>query len=194
MIAEFDCEIIEWHPLDGVLPPIVAPRVWTDTWVGHRMVVAFEISRRSHERLGPSAFGNAWPHYTYDADDLRAQKERPALNVYADKGAISEAERRERDARNRTQPSSLDLDMMAQAFGWPGRYLIGELGSYMAASLNAWSEAKAMEVPLEDYLRRRMRGWTANTINHLRKIACVEIAKGLTLDKVEVGRWTGREE
>jgi hypothetical protein len=63
---------------------------------------------------GPQAFGNSWPQYAREWEDLLAQ-------------AGADAEQLQQDARQqnrvRIRPSSVEIMRMEIAIAWPARYL-----------------------------------------------------------------------
>jgi hypothetical protein len=52
----------------------VAPARWTSEWVGVRLVRAMAVVRSAPGRVGPRAFGNAWPAIVQDFEELVDQK------------------------------------------------------------------------------------------------------------------------
>lgn len=173
---------------DGVVK-IEAPESWNAGWVCHRMVVAFEIERVSPARIGPSLYGPSWFEYQYTADDILSQKEMPSLKIYADKNAISEAARREMELRNRSQPSNFDILMSNEAMRWPYIYLKNR--PELMEAINAFAEAVAREIPLLDFICKK-KEFKDQDVDQQRLDAAQIISAGLTRDRVEVGRYTGR--
>jgi hypothetical protein len=150
----------DWHPLDGVPAPDYVPPVWDGPHVGKRLVEALRILRRMPMNRGPRMFGNAWPGYMHEWEDLLAQQTRR-----------EEIER----AQNRTRvlPSSIEITAMEAAIVWPARYLavypqlvlaVGVV-AVMRASYRDIEEA-ARKLDLPDFVVRRWNREGLDTIAH----------------------------
>lgn len=163
------------------------PRLWTEEWVCIRLIEAFHILARTSPSIGPRGYGTGMPAYLYDADDLRAQQEKPALNVYTDRNVESEAVRQDREHRNRpSPPTAAELDRMDQALLWASRYLAHMQPSF-AANLNDWARAAAAGFDLSKIVLWRTRDETASLEAKTQAAIGVKvICHGLLRDGIEV--------
>lgn len=128
---------------------------WTPESVWERTLEAHRVLARLPDRVRPRAYGSGMPQYVYDADDIRSQQERPALNIYSDANAESEAMRQLREARNRPPvPSAREVADMDQAFHWQIEFLKGRR-ALVRGPLNACAIASILECDLADWLYAR---------------------------------------
>jgi hypothetical protein len=104
----------EWHPLDHTPAPDYIPPSWDGPHVGKRLIETLRTLRRMPMVNGPRVFGNGWPRWQYEWDDLLAQ-----ADMERDQREILER------AQNRTRirPSSVEIAYMEAAIAWPARYL-----------------------------------------------------------------------
>jgi hypothetical protein len=106
--------IRDWHPLDHTSPPEYVPPSWTGPHVGVRLVEGLRTLALLPTRRGPREYGNHWPDWIYEWEDLLAQQE---------------IEQEEKDRANRKQnrtrlsPSSVEIARMEQVIAWPAHYL-----------------------------------------------------------------------
>jgi hypothetical protein len=92
------------------------PPVWIGPHVGLRLVEAFKTLALLPVANGPRAFGNHWPHYKTEWEDLLAREQ----------AEITDKQARAAQAnRARLAPSCQDISRMEAALVWPGRYLHG---------------------------------------------------------------------
>ncbi len=105
----------EWHPLDGGDAPEYIPPAWDGPHVGRRLADAFKtLSMMPNRGMGPRLQPGFWPEYSYEWEDLLAQR---TADV-----ATQEADASERN-RARVQPSAQEISQMETAISWPGRYI-----------------------------------------------------------------------
>jgi hypothetical protein len=110
--------------------PPVAPERWTAEWVGVRLVQAMSVVRRTPGRVGPRAFGNAWPAIVQDFDELvdqeRLERAILAKNWRTVEGMLERAraeiaDQKARDAREgqrkaaRQPPTSIETSLAEDA-------------------------------------------------------------------------------
>ena len=163
----------DWHPLDHTPPPEYVPPFWTGPHVGVRLVEGLRTLALLPTRRGPREYGNHWPDWIYEWEDLLAQQE---------------IEQEEKDRANRKQnwtrlsPSSIEIGRMEQTIAWPARYLRGVpqlLRTIQLVSLSRsrhrdmeWA-ARRLRLP-----RRLVRRWNGEGLD--------KIALGLIRDRVTI--------
>jgi hypothetical protein len=118
---------------DDILEVYEVPDIWTPEHVLHRMVLAYEVLARLHERTGPQQFKVAWPEIVHDAED-RLSLVSSHIVMDMDSGDYREETMDERDHRlsadvineweRNNPPTPREMTLMNEAFGWPGRYLL----------------------------------------------------------------------
>lgn len=162
-----------WHPLDGIAMPEVAPDTWTGPHVGKRFSEAFETLGKLPMRRGPSRFGNHWPAHMVEWADQIAQQEQEQ----ADKQAQA-------DARNRVRllPSAIEIGHCEQAIGWPAQFLKDR--PTLMRSVNWVALAHCLERDI-DWLTRRFGG-EPDTCQQRHWQGCDRIADGLRQARVTV--------
>jgi hypothetical protein len=169
----------DWHPLDGVPAPEYIPPYWTAEHVGTRFADMWGVLIRSpNSGVGPRPFGQMWPAYLREWDDLLA-----IVGGDVEQFELLQIERN----RVRVPPSSTEISEMGRALEWPGRYLI-EQTDVMRRSFNKCAQARALEVDLRDLLRRGPRGNdpSERIARRLNREACAIVADGLLTDDVPV--------
>src|SRR6476661_9892745 len=103
-----------WSPLDNRPPPDYIPEFWDGPHVGKRLIEGFKTLRLLPATGGPRQYGNVWPAYTHDWEDLLAQQT-----------AELDEKQKSQQAQNRVrlQPTSVEIARMESAIAWPARYL-----------------------------------------------------------------------
>lgn len=106
---------------DDPLQPYQTPLIWTPDHVMQRMIWAFDALRRLPVRTGPGSYASGWPGYVYEGGEIDEQKAMAEAEVAEDKKL-----NRYRERVVTTPPSTLEISMMEEAFGWPAFYLLWE--------------------------------------------------------------------
>ena len=114
MVMQHTELIRDWHPLDHTPAPEYVPPFWTGLHGAVRLVEGLRTLALLPTQRGPREYGNHWPDWMYEWEDLLAQQE---------------IEQEEKDRANRKQnrtrlsPSSVEIARMEQTITWPARYL-----------------------------------------------------------------------
>lgn len=135
-----------WHPLDRSPPPEYIPPSWTGPHVGLRLVQAMKTLRLMPAARGPQAFGNCWPAYMHEWEDLLAQQ-----------GAELDEKQKAEQAQNRTRvlPSAVEISRMESAIAWPARYLAGR--PKLMRVVGVVAAGRAIDRDIASIARRRLR-------------------------------------
>ena len=149
----------------------IAPAVWSGPHVSLRLVEAMQTLRLVPMPPGARGFGQAWPAYSYEWEDLLAQHEQ------------GELERTQQlQNRSRPVPSWRDITRMEAAIHWPARFL-GHAADLVIA-VNAVALAYAVNRDTGWVARRR--GGYADTWRERYDEGCIAIARGLRATRVPV--------
>jgi hypothetical protein len=154
-------------------PPEYIPPNWDGPHVGKRLVEGFRTLRLFPGPIWPREYGNAWPDYEYDWEDLLAQQQR-----------VDEEKAAEARAWNWTppRPSASDITLMETVIAWPGRYLMEE--PRLLRVVGAAAVARAAHRDLGVVARRL--GLQRRTVRARHNEGLERIARGLIRDRIRV--------
>jgi hypothetical protein len=162
------------HPLDdGGQAEYIPPPAWDGPHVGVRLCDAFKTLAMMPVRGGrPKLAPGFWPEYSYEWEDLLAQRQADT--------ATQEDDARSRN-RARVQPSAQDISRMEAAISWPGRY-IPEIETVRIVQLVALARSRDLDM---SYVARKMRVG-AEHVRVGNGLGLAAIALGLRCDGVHV--------
>ena len=164
--------LLQFDPLSdlNLLDEDHPPPKWCDDWVSRRWVEGLKTLRLIPLKGMPSGFGNAWPPYLVECEDLLAQQEQGEL----------EATQREQNCV-RLQPCLRDVTRAETVVCWP-LYLKDSEHLLLAVNRVGWAFALGRDAI---FVAARHGGmsetWLARYLQ-----GCGVIADGLRRDRVPV--------
>lgn len=167
---------LRFNPLDD--PPdfdlLDLPQKWTGEHCALRLCEGFKTLRQLPMKRGaPAEFGNAWPAYSYEWQDLLAQAEGEAEAL--------RATQREQN-RVRIPPSLREVTRCEAVIGWGAHYLAALEDLCKATNMVAIAHSLGRDAGWVAV----KRGGYADTWRHRHDKGCSIIAAGLIKDRISV--------
>jgi hypothetical protein len=162
----------KWNALEGDMDE-TPPATWDAGWVAHRMVRAFQVLQSMPGRIGPPAFGSAWPAILREFSDFLEESVRmhhagEALQI-------------------RQRYTAAEVALADEALCWPIQHL--SRAPKRADALQLWAMARARRRSLRRLLRQR--GERVRRIAALRRVKPSDIEPNRILSDSSLRRYLG---
>lgn len=144
----------KFNPLEGATEHIT-PQTWNPGHVAHRMVEAYRVLRTMPTRIGPMAYGAAWPAVRLEFADLLEESAR----LY----------RQQEVTREQIRWSAEDISRADEALAWPVTFLSDYPRRAEAVQLWAWGRANRRSLRAILHARRRRSSERIGSDSSLRR-------------------------